>query len=104
MTLKLFTAYVKILVSLIFFLLVIMLFFSNAGNTCSNLQFFTKTYNDVSLAKLMLTCCAVGAIAVFMAWQLFTGGSTLHRYRKTHPASTADQPCRNEDENLYENK
>lgn len=106
MTIRLLFAYVKILLALVFFLLVVMLFFSNAGNTCSNLNFFTKTFNNVSLAKLMLVCAATGAASIFMVWILFTGGMTLHRYRKAHPIVKEDQDSQQPEtsENLSENE
>lgn len=107
MSIKTFFAYVKVIVAGLFFLLVFMLYFSNADNKCSNLHFFAKTFNDVSLAKIMPIFGLVGIIAVFMAKILFTGSRTIYSYRKQHPIikpSQEEPQDEGENENLSENQ
>lgn len=107
MSLKVFFAYAKIVIAGVYLLLAVMLFFSNAGNKCDNPQLFTTTFNNVSLAKLMLICVLVGAAGVLMIWMLFSGGRALYKYRKAHPIikpqrAMPEYQNQNQNENLSE--
>lgn len=81
--------YFLVILSGLFLLAVAILFISNTGNTCENLNFYWTTLNSRSIGLIMLVSAGVGVVTWKMlrilgrnSWRIYRGRK---QRKKEHP-------------------